>query len=196
MEHTRDRIVAEALRLFAERGYAGTSVAAIEEAAGLSPHSGALYTHFPSKEAVVTAAVERAVDTAETGFTFAPMLELGDLRSELVLIARASMMLLDSWRDLVRVLLKESDRFTPLTTDVRKRLFEPSYRFLAGWLATKASAAGYPERDFEAVAGLALGAIEHHWIMVNLFDGAPLDVDDDRFVNAWADAQLAALGAS
>ncbi|MFD0856079.1 TetR family transcriptional regulator, partial [Actinomadura adrarensis] len=34
---TRERIVSEALRLFADRGYAATSVAEIEAAAGLSP---------------------------------------------------------------------------------------------------------------------------------------------------------------
>ena len=49
-ESSRDRILAEALRLFGEQGYAGTSIAQIEKAAGLSPGSGALYRHFKSKD--------------------------------------------------------------------------------------------------------------------------------------------------
>ncbi|WP_425296346.1 helix-turn-helix domain-containing protein [Nocardia asiatica] len=53
MDSTRDRIVAEALRLFTEQGYASTSVAAIGEAAGLSPKSEALYTHLGSKERTI-----------------------------------------------------------------------------------------------------------------------------------------------
>ena len=50
---TRQRLVAEAMRLFGEQGYAATTVAEIEAAAGLSPGSGSLYRHFPSKQALL-----------------------------------------------------------------------------------------------------------------------------------------------
>src|SRR6476469_10417670 len=53
----RDRLLAEALKLFAARGYAATSVADIQTAAGLAPGSGALYKHFASKRALLEAAV-------------------------------------------------------------------------------------------------------------------------------------------
>ena len=46
--NTRDRLKEAALPLFAERGYAATSIAAIEAAAGLAPRAGAFYRHFPS----------------------------------------------------------------------------------------------------------------------------------------------------
>jgi len=118
----------------------GTSIAAIEERAGLSPHSGSLYTHFASKEEVLAAAVDRAVGLAEAGFAIAPMLPLGDLKSELTLIARGSLLLMSNWRDLIRVMMKESDQFPAVMTIARTRLFENSYRFLADWLAAKAKA--------------------------------------------------------
>jgi AcrR family transcriptional regulator len=44
-------IVEAATKLFSERGFKGTSVRAIAEAAGM--HSGGLYSHFPSKEALL-----------------------------------------------------------------------------------------------------------------------------------------------
>jgi TetR/AcrR family transcriptional regulator, cholesterol catabolism regulator len=44
-------IVAAATKLFSERGFLGTSVRAIADAAGM--HSGGLYSHFPSKEALL-----------------------------------------------------------------------------------------------------------------------------------------------
>ncbi|WP_262402908.1 TetR/AcrR family transcriptional regulator [Actinomadura sp. CNU-125] len=59
---TRERIVAESLRLFAERGYAATSVAEIEAAAGLSPGAGGLYRHFRSKEEVLSSAIREHID--------------------------------------------------------------------------------------------------------------------------------------
>lgn len=45
---TRQRIIAEAMRLFGGQGYATTTIAQIESATGLSPGSGGLYRHFPS----------------------------------------------------------------------------------------------------------------------------------------------------
>src|SRR5947209_19461156 len=56
---TRDRIIDAAMELFSEHGYRGTSITRIEEAAGLSPGAGGIYHHFPSKEALLTAGVER-----------------------------------------------------------------------------------------------------------------------------------------
>src|SRR5215218_9307673 len=62
---TADRIVDEGLRLFAENGFQGTTVGEIERRAGLTPRAGALYKHFPSKEAVLEAAFERHVAELE-----------------------------------------------------------------------------------------------------------------------------------
>ncbi|QJA05917.1 TetR family transcriptional regulator [Thermosulfurimonas marina] len=55
---TREKILREALRLFQERGLAETSISDIEAAAGVS--KGALYFHFPSKEALALAALDKA----------------------------------------------------------------------------------------------------------------------------------------
>src|ERR1700730_18129633 len=101
-DSTRDRILNVALRLFAEHGYAGTSVASIEDAGGVSPPPGALYPNFGSKQQLMGAAVERAIQTAMAGFALAPMLSLGNLEAELTLVARGAPALMARWRDLVR----------------------------------------------------------------------------------------------
>ena len=59
----RDRLLGEALKLFAARGYAATSVADIQKAAGLAPGSGALYKHFASKRALLEAAVAHRIES-------------------------------------------------------------------------------------------------------------------------------------
>lgn len=61
----RDALIHHARRLFAERGYHGTSVADVQAAAGLAPGSGALYKHFASKRALLEA-------VAGSGGGFAP----------------------------------------------------------------------------------------------------------------------------
>jgi AcrR family transcriptional regulator len=71
---TRDRIVAAAVELFGEHGYDGTSIGAVLESAGVA--RGALYHHFPSKEALFDAVLERVV--AEAAATAAEAARAGD----------------------------------------------------------------------------------------------------------------------
>lgn len=51
----RDRLLSAALRLFAAKRYAATSVADIQRESGLAPGSGALYKHFGSKRELLEA---------------------------------------------------------------------------------------------------------------------------------------------
>ncbi len=57
---TRLRILREAASLFEHRGYAGTSMADLSEAVGITKSS--LYHHFPSKEALLLEIVQITVD--------------------------------------------------------------------------------------------------------------------------------------
>jgi AcrR family transcriptional regulator len=57
-ERTRQRLLAEAQRLFRERGYAATSLEQIAEAADVT--KGAIYGHFTSKEDLMLSALEAA----------------------------------------------------------------------------------------------------------------------------------------
>ncbi len=111
---TRERILAAALELFAERGYEGTSIGEIEAAAGLSPRSGALYKHFASKEELFGAALgERlaAIDEFNARLELTP---LGDNRAELTLIGRWGLAELARERALVRVVMRDGARFPEL----------------------------------------------------------------------------------
>ena len=58
-EQTRSRALEAAARLFQERGYEGTSIAAIAEEAGISPET--VYAGFGTKRALLGELVERAV---------------------------------------------------------------------------------------------------------------------------------------
>ena len=57
-ERTRQRLLAEAQRLFRDRGYAATSLEQIAEAAEVT--KGAIYGHFASKEDLMLTAMEAA----------------------------------------------------------------------------------------------------------------------------------------
>jgi len=57
-EQTRERILAEASRLFQQRGFNATSLSDLLAATGLK--KGALYFHFASKDEIALAVLERA----------------------------------------------------------------------------------------------------------------------------------------
>jgi AcrR family transcriptional regulator len=60
---TRERLVSAGRELFGERGYDATSIEAVLESAGVT--RGALYHHFPDKQALFDAVLERVtVDAA------------------------------------------------------------------------------------------------------------------------------------
>jgi TetR/AcrR family transcriptional repressor of nem operon len=73
-EETHQEIVAEASRLFRERGIEGASVADVMQAANKT--HGGFYRHFDSKESLLIAALERAFDDMlseiREGFAKAP----------------------------------------------------------------------------------------------------------------------------
>jgi AcrR family transcriptional regulator len=61
--------VSEALALFAEHGYAGTSVRAIADAAGVS--AGLLYAYFGNKQALLHAIFEESIADVRASFALA-----------------------------------------------------------------------------------------------------------------------------
>src|SRR4051795_7148500 len=60
---TRDRLIGAALRLFAEKGYAATSIADVLREAGAN--SGSLYHFFPGKQDLLLAVLDAYRDGIE-----------------------------------------------------------------------------------------------------------------------------------
>jgi AcrR family transcriptional regulator len=182
---TRDRIVAEGMRLFADRGYAATSVAEIEKAAGLSPGSGGLYKHFRTKEAVLEAGVRERIAATDD---LAPLLEgLGpevEMRDALRGIARVAFQRLDGEHDLNRLLLRDLSAFPQLLALFRDGELRRLHALLTQ--ALRRLAPRHP--DPEALAAIAISAVSHHWTLADVYGGPhPLGIDRDRFADALAD---------
>ncbi len=196
------------MRLFGEHGYTATTVAEIEAAAGLSPGSGGLYTHFRSKQDLLRAGLEsvlsppptevtspaataRATATATGKVTgegtsqsappLAPMLEG---------IARAGLARLQQDRDFNRVLVRDLRSVPELLQMSADREIRPVHKALADVLLH----AGLPDEvDGTAAAAVLIGAISHYWLFVDIFGSHPAEVSENAFITAlvrMADAVL------
>ncbi len=186
---TRERIVAEALRLFAERGYAATSVAEIEAASGLSPGAGGLYRHFRSKEEVLAAAVRehiaRTAQQISSTFQQAAAVESEPLVDRLRLAAQVGLAKMREEADLIRVLFRDLDKFPNLVAEMREGIVTPLYAVIAKWLAGQPEMAGTDE-DWDALALALGGAIVNYWLACDTLYEAPSRVDENRFIDGWA----------
>jgi AcrR family transcriptional regulator len=176
------------MRMFAEQGYVQTSVSDIQAACGLSEGSGALYKHFRSKEEVLAAGIEREIVHLE-GVRMARRLlrEPMDFGAELEILGRFVLLELGAESDLLRILLREGDRFPEMMRTARQRLIDPAYAEFAAWLRGHVDAGHARCDDVDAVATVALGAIISYRASEALLGHAPADLDDERFLQGWVE---------
>jgi AcrR family transcriptional regulator len=177
--------------LFGRQGYRATTIAQIEQAAGLTPGSGGLYRHFRSKRDLLEAGLRRQFDA---GHELAQLLDPGSGTdgNAFVAVARAGLRRLEQERDLNRVLVRDLADFPDLLAEVRDRELRRVHGALVAWLRTSPAAErGRTDADIEALAAVLMGAVSHFWIMRDVFGGEhPLGIDEERFLTA-----LAALAA-
>jgi AcrR family transcriptional regulator len=187
-EPTRERIVTEAMRLFAAQGYRGTTVGEIEAAAGLAPRAGGLYKHFRSKEEVLEAGIERHVSEIDVIQPALEMLPLGDPRAELTLIGRWGLTELANEMELMKVVQKDGDRFPELAAKVNERIIARGQR-QAVTVVRRLLGDVLDERQVAAVAAVALGSLVGYRVEEAMF--GPRPVNDEDFLEAWVEMLMA-----
>jgi AcrR family transcriptional regulator len=190
---TRERIIDEAMTLFSEHGYAGTSVAKIEAAAGLTAGAGGLYHHFKSKEEVLAAGIERQLSRLDALREIRRLLgPLGDLKAELTLIARYILAELDSESELLRILVTEARSRPKLLTTAVDHLVHSTFEGFASWVEERVgpSARG---TDARTIATLGLGSLLSNRLLRDVF-GIASTVEDEALVEAWVQMMMASLG--
>jgi AcrR family transcriptional regulator len=179
------------MQLFGEHGFRGTSVAAIERAVGLTPGAGGIYHHFPSKDAVLAAGLERqmgklgALRDIRRLFT-----GIGDLGIELTLTARYVLSELDHETELLQVLLTEARRRPDLMQDAISTLVEATFTEFANWLIEDWAV---PPDRAASISAIALGSLFSHRLLKNFFPAGVPGVDDEAFVATWVDTFHRAL---
>ena len=186
-EATRDRLITAAMSLFSERGTRGTTIGDIEENAGLTRRGGAFYKHFRSKEEILEAGIERQIREVENMRGVLDLLPLGDLQAELTLLCRWLLAELTHERDMTRVFEKEGEHIPALRDRMLERVIQVGYRQAAQLAQRWVKEYDIDDLDVEAVVTILVGAIVNYRRTQWTFGGAPLEVGEDRFVDAWVD---------
>lgn len=125
-EKSRQQILDAALKLFSHRGYGATSVRDIAEEAGLS--KGNVYHHFPDKEAIFRALLDRYFQAmAHPDFPFNRALATGAFPENLEQIGLAIREIVRDYREYVALIYVDVVEFDG--THVRKFYANMAERF-------------------------------------------------------------------
>jgi len=186
---TRDRLLDEAMRLFANRGYDATSVAEIERSAGLTPGAGGLFHHFRNKEAVLAAGIERQLARLEAVRQIRGAVPpLGDARAELTLVARYVFLELEEEQELLRVLISEGRQRPHLLTGAVDQVVRGTFNEFADLVGRSGVS--------EVGAALALGSLVAFASAELLLGQAPIDADREDVIATWVEMVMGLVPAS
>ncbi|MUL43051.1 TetR/AcrR family transcriptional regulator [Streptomonospora sp. PA3] len=185
MARTKDLLLAEGMRLFGERGYAATSVAQIEEAAGLSPGSGSLYKHFRTKEELLSEGLDRLLAGGRDLAERLGVRDSADPVAELTSVVHAGLRRMEEDRDANRVLFRDLDAFPDLLGRFGQGEIVRFHHAITAMLIALAGEDGKGP-DWEAVTVVLQGATAHYWLLADRFGGHPTGVGEQRFANAAA----------
>jgi AcrR family transcriptional regulator len=124
---TRERILDAALKLFAEEGFQGTTISEVERRVGLTPGTGSFYRHFPSKDALLQAAVDREVEKIHDEIIEArsTLVERDDPGQQRTLMLTLALRDLQRYDRLLRLMLTEGERVPELAEAITTALQRP-----------------------------------------------------------------------
>jgi len=186
-EQARDRILDAALSLFAQHGFHGVGVDAIAAAAKLSPAS--LYNHFPSKQDLFRALIEREIPP---GFVWQSPTD-APLRT---LLTEAAFTLVRWFREkpeLNRLLVAEAVRDPAVGAVLYGHVLSITSR-LTGVLEERAARGEIAVPSAEAASRFFLGAVAWAETVLEVFGGRQVEpVDDSLMVDLYVTMFLSAL---
>lgn len=157
---TRARILDAAAALFVEKGYAGTSVRAVAEAAGVAPDT--VYATFGTKVRVLTAIIDtRLAPQGEANVMDRPaarqVRDAPDQRAQLRAFARDMVSVSARVRPIYEVLraaATSEPEVAEVFAEMERNRFDNMARF-AGWLGERGPLPTDPTRAAEAIWVLA-----------------------------------------
>jgi AcrR family transcriptional regulator len=183
---TKERLVTEAMRLFSQQGYRATSVNQIEKAAGLVPGCGALYNHFKSKQDLLAAVVDRQLDRRRAMHDISALFAgHGDLRTELSLLCRYLMSVLDQESEFLQVAARTPANESPRLTDAYAALIGGLYSELSDWIT--GCAPTLDNSEAARIAAIGIDALLGRRISRIVFHSTHIDTSDEQYVTDWTD---------
>ena len=172
------------MRLFSEQGYRATSITQIEKAAGLVPGCGALYNHFKTKEALLTAGIDRQLDRRRAMHDISALFAgQGDLSTELTLLCRYLMNVLDRESEFLQVAARAPSEQSTRLNGAYAALVDGLYGELTDWI--KGCAPDIDDAEARRIAVVGINALLGKRAARIVFHSPQVDTPDEQYVADW-----------
>jgi AcrR family transcriptional regulator len=162
---TRDRILAAAMDVFADKGYHGAVVDDIVIASGTS--KGAFYHYFPSKQGIFLTLIDELSSLVETGVEAA----IAETEGALAKVEAALRVVFETAaarRDLVKILLVEAVGLGPTLEQKRLEVHRRFAALIQQHLDRAVVEGSIPRQDTAVAAGAWIGALNEiitQWLL-------------------------------
>jgi AcrR family transcriptional regulator len=170
-DERRDQILQVAMRLFAERGFRGTTTKEIAQAAGVS--EAMVFRHFANKNELYRAIIDHKACTPEMTSPLEKLRELAATGDDYTLFHGLALNALNKHRDdpnFMRLLLYAALEGHELAQMFFENFVVEFYKFLGSYIAERQQAGLYRELEPRVIVRAYIGMIMHHSLNNTLWD--------------------------
>lgn len=180
---TRERIIREALDLFSRKGVANTPIAEIEDAAGLSPGSGAFYRHFDDKKDLLEVSIQQHIEDLEPLDSMMDTLPLGDLESEVKFLMNIGKQFIEQNHKIYLAILSLGENESELLERYRDTIISRASEVATEWAEERGEDLSIHAKNFDIAINVAINAITHYQLLETTFDHRSANVDLDGYID-------------
>lgn len=169
-EDRRAAIVRSAIRLFAEKGFRGTTTRELASAVGVTEP--VLYQHFRTKRDLYAAIIEaKASEASEHAAELQQLADRGDDEAFLRTVGDLILRRYETDPEISRLLLFSCLERHELAELFFEGLFQNFHKLVTGYLRRRIAAGAFRKTTPEAAARGLIGMISYHGLVELLFPG-------------------------
>ena len=187
----RQQILETAIRLFAQKGFRGTTTKEIALAAGVNEVT--IFRHFATKQELYTAILD--VKSREAGVTewLEDVTPLAERRDDEALFRYVAFRILEHYRrdpDFLRLRLYSSLEGHELAQKFRERQLCPLFRFLRGYIAKRQREGAFSGWDADISVQTFLCAVYNHAICLYFHETDFIKLTEDETAKSFTEVFL------
>lgn len=177
----REQLIDVGLRLFSKKGFSGTTTKEIARAAGVN--QAILFRHFPSKDDLYAAILERKANTSKVDEWLDELHEFAARREDESLFRSVVFRTLEHarrYKDFNRLMLFAALEGHELAQSFRDKRVRPVFNFLREYIGLRQEEGAFRRMDPAVAVRALFGIASYHAQVVSLFNCRLLSMKDEE----------------
>jgi TetR/AcrR family transcriptional regulator len=190
----KEQLIAVAMKLFARKGFRGTTTKEIAKAAGVN--QAILFRHFASKDELYTAILDHKSRKSNSAAWIEELRTIAEARDDEALFRAVIERTLEHGRrdqDFTRLMLFSALEGHKQAQSFRDKRVRPVFRFLCDYIAIRQKEGAFRAVEPAVVVRALFGLPSYHAQVVSLFNCRLLPLKDDQVTRSFAELILTGL---